>query len=72
MQQCARGFDEIGGARGLQNVSHLGMLVGISSEYFEDVERFKLNAATAIAQRIHNNLRVKVSANEKTKGFQVW
>ena len=56
----------------MQNVSHLGMLVGISSEYFEDVERFKLNAATAIAQRIHNNLRVTVSANEKTKGFQVW
>jgi hypothetical protein len=41
--------------------AHLGMLVGISSEYFEDVERFKLNAATAIAQRIHNNLRGKES-----------
>ena len=56
----------------MQNVSHLGMLVGISREYFEDAERFKLNAATAIAQRIHNNLRVTESANEKTKGFHVW
>jgi hypothetical protein len=36
-------------------------VVGISSEYFEDMERFKQNAATAMAQCIHNNLRDKVS-----------
>jgi hypothetical protein len=44
-----------------KTLSRLRMLVGICGKYFEDVERLKLNAAAAIAQRVHDNLRNKVS-----------
>jgi hypothetical protein len=38
---------------------NLRVLVGICSKYFEDVERLELNAAAAIAQCIHDNLKYR-------------
>ena len=42
------------------NMNHLGVLVGVSSEYFENVKRLELNAAAAVAQRIHYHLSTTV------------
>ena len=40
---------------------HLRVLVGVGDEYFEDVERFELNAAAAIAKCVHDNLQIAIS-----------
>jgi hypothetical protein len=44
-----------------QRHNHLGVLVGVSRKYFEDVERFELNAVAAIAKCVHDNLQIAIS-----------
>ncbi len=36
------------------------MLVRVGDEFFEDVERFELYAAAAVAQSVHDDLRTTV------------
>jgi hypothetical protein len=50
-------------------MNHLGVLVGVSSEYFENVKRLELNAAAAVPQRIHDHLSTPhgVSARDEER-----
>jgi len=42
------------------------VLVGVRNEYFEDVERFELNAAAAVAQSVHDDLRTTVREGKES------
>ncbi len=45
---------------------HLRVLVGVGDEYFEDVERFELYAAAAVAQSVHDDLRTTVREGKES------